>query len=80
MKNILFSFLTFVGFWVVLPVSARLPNCYEAKVAPYTLTDRLVFADGTRVSAPDQWPQRRAEIVALFEDQMPVEENLENCQ
>ncbi len=50
--------------------AARPPNYDEAKVAPYALPDPLTFADGTRLAAPDQWPRRRAEILALFEDQM----------
>ncbi|MBP7638343.1 MAG: hypothetical protein KBA18_10745, partial [Kiritimatiellae bacterium] len=70
MKSVLFSLLISAGLWVLLPVSARPPNYDEAKVVPYTLPDPLVFADGTQVAAPDQWPRRRAEIVALFEDQM----------
>ena len=51
-------------------VSARPPNYDEAKVAPYTLPDPLTFADGTQLTSPAQWPRRRAEIMALFEDQM----------
>jgi hypothetical protein len=51
-------------------VTARPPNYDEAKVAPYTLPDPLAFADGAKLTSPSQWPQRRAEILALFEDQM----------
>ncbi len=49
---------------------ARPPNYDEAKAGPYTLPDPLTFADGTRLTAPNQWPKRRSEILALFEDQM----------
>jgi len=49
---------------------ARPPNYDEAKVAPYTLPDPLAFVDGTRLTSPSQWPKRRAELLALFEDQM----------
>ena len=80
MKAICFMMSGLMSFVLALPSPARPPNYDEAKVAPYTLPDPLLFADGKRVATPDQWPRRRAEIVALFEDQMPVEENLENCQ
>jgi pimeloyl-ACP methyl ester carboxylesterase len=55
---------------VAVTASARPPNYDESKVAPYTLPDPLVFADGSKVSSPDRWPARRAEILALFENQM----------
>lgn len=42
------------------------PNYDEDKIPPYTLPDPLVFADGSRVTKPGQWPQRRAEILELF--------------
>lgn len=70
MKAICFAVFGLISIVLALPSPARPPNYDEAKVAPYTLPDPLVFADGTRVAAPDQWPRRRAEIVALFEDQM----------
>jgi hypothetical protein len=50
--------------------AARPPNYDEAKVAPYSLEDPLVFADGTRLTSRDQWPARRAEIVRIFEREM----------
>ncbi|MGA2889506.1 MAG: acetylxylan esterase [Terracidiphilus sp.] len=42
-------------------------NRDEAKVAPYTLLDPLTFPDGRHVTKAS-WPQRRAEIVTLFEE------------
>jgi dienelactone hydrolase len=51
-------------------VAARPPNYDEAKVAPYTLPDPLSFADGAKLTSPDQWPRRRAEILSIFETQM----------
>ncbi|MDD4101927.1 MAG: alpha/beta hydrolase [Kiritimatiellae bacterium] len=45
-------------------------NYDESKIAPYTLPDPLTFADGTKLTAPEQWPRRRDEILALFEAQM----------
>jgi hypothetical protein len=50
--------------------AAREPNYDEAKVAPYTLPDPLVAASGARLTSPDQWPARRAEILTLFQSQM----------
>lgn len=51
-------------------VAARPPNYDESKVAPYTLPDPLAFSDGTKLTSPDQWPKRRAEILSVFENQM----------
>ncbi len=42
-------------------------NYDEAKVGSYTLPDPLVFANGQPVTSKEQWPARRAEILALFE-------------
>src|SRR5262249_44200186 len=41
----------------------------EAKANPYTnsLPDVLTMKDGTKVTRPEQWPARRAEIVEDFE-------------
>lgn len=50
--------------------SARPANYDESKIAPYTLPDPLAFANGTALDSPGQWPARRAEILALFENQM----------
>src|SRR5262245_48962403 len=47
-----------------LPADA---NYDETKVTPYRLPDPLVFANGARVTA-EEWPRRRLEIVALFEE------------
>ena len=44
-------------------------NFDEAKVGSYTLTDPLVAADGSRVTR-ETWPQRRAELLKLFGDEM----------
>ncbi len=38
----------------------------EATVPDYTLPDPLTMADGTKVTDPNQWPARRAEILDLF--------------
>ena len=46
------------------------PNYDEEKVAPYTLEDPLTFADGTKLTSPEQWPRRRAEILDIFAREM----------
>ena len=42
----------------------------EAKVRSFVLPDPLRFADGRTVSTPQQWPQRRSEILESFRSQM----------
>jgi hypothetical protein len=42
-------------------------NYDESRVAPYTLPDPLVFADGRPVRTADEWRARRAELLGLFE-------------
>ena len=43
-------------------------NYDESKVAPFTLPDPLVCADGTKVTTPEQWwKTRRPEIVEVFD-------------
>jgi hypothetical protein len=44
-------------------------NYDEAKANPYpTLPDVLVMKDGKRVKTPAQWKKRRAEIAAMFDE------------
>ena len=45
-------------------------NKEEEKVKPYTLPDPLQFADGTPVTAPEEWPRRREEILDIFQREM----------
>ena len=45
-------------------------NTKEDKVKPYTLPDPLVFADGSPVASPLQWPFRRQEILDIFQNEM----------
>ena len=57
----------------LLPVglSGQRPVNYdEAAVAPYTLEDPLVFADGRKVRNKKQWPARRQEILGIFQREM----------
>ena len=43
----------------------------EALVAPYTLPDPLLMADGTRVTTPEQWwNARRPELLKIFTEEM----------
>jgi len=46
------------------------PDQYRQPVMPAHLPDALVFADGTPITSPSQWPQRRRELVELFTEQM----------
>jgi len=47
--------------------TGHVSNYDEAKVAPYTLPDPLVLANGQRVRDADTWSKRRrAEILALY--------------
>lgn len=49
------------------PNAPNAANADEAKVQPYFLPNPLEFNDGTKVSRPEQWPARRAEIIELFD-------------
>ncbi len=51
--------------------SAEPVNYDESKVRPYTLPDPLVCRDGTKVTDPKLWwEKRRPEILQLFEEHM----------
>ena len=45
-------------------------NYDESAVAPYTLEDPLRFADGRKVRSRAQWPERRNEILEIFQREM----------
>ena len=57
-----FTAVAFAAAFAVSPfdASARPPNYDESKVAPYALEDPLAFADGRKLSGPEEWPARRA--------------------
>ena len=48
----------------------RKVNYDESAVAPYSLEDPLVFANGKKVRSKAQWPARRAEILDIFQREM----------
>lgn len=45
-------------------------NTNEAKVLPYFLPNPLEYNNGSKVTSPDQWLNRRSEIVELFDKEM----------
>jgi hypothetical protein len=49
------------------PNAPNAANSDEAKVSPYTLPDPLLFYDGSRVTTPEQWQERRLEIMEEFD-------------
>lgn len=50
--------------------TGHVSNYDESKVAPYTLPDPLVFANGAPVRTPREWTTRRAEILHLYETEI----------
>lgn len=52
------------------PKAPDAANADEAKVQPYFLPNPLEFNDGSKVTRPEQWPARRAEIVEFFDREM----------
>lgn len=72
MRLVLFFLMVVVfvagGVWGEIKVPPA--NYDEAKVPQYTLPDPLRFESGRVVSSPDEWPQRRQEILRQFQDQM----------
>lgn len=49
------------------PKAPDAANTDDAKVQPYFLPNPLEFNDGSRVTKPEQWQARRAEIKGLFD-------------
>ncbi len=47
--------------------TGHVSNYDENKIAPYTLPDPLVFANGTRVRDAAAWTRRREELIHLYE-------------
>ena len=60
--------LLFVLLLVVVSPAAKAVNYDESKVPDYVLPDPLKCSDGTKVTRAEDWPARRAEILALFEE------------
>lgn len=46
------------------------PDQARKPIMPAHLPDPLIFANGTRVATPAQWPKRRAELLQQFTEQM----------
>jgi (4-O-methyl)-D-glucuronate---lignin esterase len=46
------------------------PDQHRQPVMPAHVPDPLVFADGSPVATPAQWPKRRKELLQLFTEQM----------
>ncbi|MFO7936385.1 MAG: hypothetical protein R6V06_02120 [Kiritimatiellia bacterium] len=67
MKRITFasSLLLIATSLITDNAGARPPNYDESKVGSYTLPDPLTFASGEKLTSPEQWPQRRKEILGL---------------
>ncbi len=63
-------FLVFVAmtlFTLMPELSAQQANYEESKVPKYELPNLLTFANGDPLKGPEDWPKRRREILALFE-------------
>ena len=72
MKHILIAVTTVVlAVLLAGEAYAQKPVNYdESAVAPFTLEDPLVFANGKKVRSRAQWPARRAEILDIFQHEM----------
>lgn len=51
-------------------ISQTNPDQYRQPAMPAHLPDALIFADGTRVATPAQWPKRRKQLLDLFTAQV----------
>ena len=57
-----------LGAWAAqIPRTVPINEVEEA-VSPYSLPEALTLRNGQRVTSPEDWPRRRAELVRLFED------------
>ena len=57
-------------YYVTYPDASIRVNRDEARVAPYELEDPLGVVDGRRVETAEDWSERRAEILGIFEREM----------
>jgi len=62
--------LIFTIVALVLASSGAAQDQRRQPVMPAQLPDPLVFADGSRVASPAQWPTRRQELLRLFTERM----------
>ena len=57
-----------MGAWAAqIPMAVPI-NEVESAVPHYTLPEALTRQNGQRITSPQQWPRRRAELVSLFEE------------
>ena len=66
-------FLRLISLILTLAPSLHLARAQEviteeSAVPKYTLPDPLAFEDGRPVTSPQDWQERRAEILKLFSD------------
>ena len=62
---------TFLSLVATLLVATAIAQNYDKdKVGNYPLPDPLTFADGKRVKSKKQWPERRKEILEIFQREM----------
>ena len=64
-----FFLLVAAALFLAVTASAQSVNYDESAIAPYTLQDPLVFANGKKVKK-SQWQERRAEILDMFQHEM----------
>lgn len=67
----IYRFITVLTFGLlILPMRTTLQaqeaNYEESKVPEYTLPDPLTLADGSRVSSPSAWENRREQLLGFF--------------
>ncbi len=67
-KILLSALLVFPLILNTLAAESDEPNYSEEKVPRYSLPDPLFSQNGRRVKEAKQWPERRAEILHLFEE------------
>lgn len=68
MKKLFFILTAALAGLTNLPAQRGDVNYDESKVPDFDLPDPLTFEDGSKVENASQWPKRRAEILALFEE------------
>jgi hypothetical protein len=71
MKTIILSTLLAGAIFILSAQTAEfVPNYDESKVPEYTLPELFIFENGSRLTALEQWPDRKKEILQLFENEI----------